>query len=383
MNYNILKKNTSQPSVKPAFVDSVRSAVDKVSPGVTSFIFNAMKGAASLMPGSIIGMPIDEHHGSLLYVGLSKRKAGFWINHFCGLGAQRKDLGRKWFKSFFGSAIEDNVVPDYLVFEEFPFNISYLNKINGFRMPEWVNMVMPLSDDFTRNKWYKLGIRITKEKEFTLRSGCSEELLALFYTHLYMPYALTRHTNDAFLYSKRAFAEELKNSEVFIIESPDGVISGLFVVYKSNGTAYLHSLGIHKYALGKNSWHISDTTYALVLRELLKKGIVEVSFGGVHPFFNGGLTFYKMKWGARPSPDIHPSNSWFRFIISHPSANVSNFLTKNPFWYSDPKQGLSIALISESGVPDPYITKELTKRGVGNSKSFQFTDCIFNAPCKK
>jgi hypothetical protein len=119
---------------------------------------------------------------------------------------------------------------------------------------------------------------------------------------------------------------------------------------------------------------VIDSIYALVLQDLKQKNYTTVSMGGVYPFINNGLAFYKMDWGAKPSPDLGPSSSWFRFLIRRSTPAVMRDLAENPFWFVDANESLRVALISENGLPDPEILKLLNKRGLENGTPLRFSD---------
>lgn len=363
-------------SQKPLLSDIVKLTIEKFSPSLSKFIFIFAKNCLSLIPCCILGKPVDDNHGSVLYIGTSKRKADFWIDQFCGTGSRRNIIGRKWYRSIYNKKIERTVTPDFLVFETSPVNTNYLKRFKSFKIPEWIDMIIPLDIVSTQNKRFKRSKRIALENNLTLRSGHTLELLDIFYDRFYLPYAMARYSNDAFIYSKQSFLHDLEYSDFFLLESKDQIVAAMNVVYNSKEQAYMRAVGFDKEFNEMAQYQVGDAFYALILQELINRNFSEVSMGGVHPFYSNSLVRYKMNWDAQPASKIQPSSSWFHFFVRKNSQNVVNCLKENPFWYSDQNQDIYIALFGESEHDMAELQQKINHSGIKNYQRFSVNQII-------
>lgn len=229
---------------------------------------------------------------------------------------------------------------------------QFLSSCSGyFHIPYWIEMDVDISlpqSQLPKNirETYKSIFR--KIKKFKLSYEVSKDMDRFedFYHNMYIPYTKCRYGKTAFV-ENYAFAKDVfSRSELIFIKQNDVSIAGHLIEYKGKHV-YFHMLGVKNgdFEYIKQGAACALDYFSLI--ELQNRGYKKVHFGGCRPFFNDGVTRYKISLAAKAVSHDKVMKDHFSLLLLKNSSEIRNFLKENPFVFAKRKNTFCRAFFLE------------------------------------
>lgn len=268
---------------------------------------------------------------AILYAGNKIDKE--FIAHLAFKGAcEERHIGRQWLWKVV-KAMNNKDSHFSLVIMEAP---KILRKLFGnnkhFYIPCWTTGEVDISGDissFLKNASLNSDVRRIRKNGLTYEVTRERQQFLNFYHHMYMPYVMTAHSNEAFIMGYEDMAKRYLDCDLLLVKEKGVLISGTLIVYSKN-KAGLWSVGVKD---GNASYVKEGALSALFYFSvcyLKERGYKKVNFGESRAFLKDGVAQFKKKWRQRITG---VSGAGFLFMPLALSKGLKGFFMNNPFIY--------------------------------------------------
>ncbi len=185
----------------------------------------------------------------------------------------------------------------------------YQTQVNGrlsFRIPSWVQQVMPLPDSMeaiqNRSGEYRDFRRVIKKfitANFSYSFSTSEADFYHFYHNLYLPFIASRHGKYALVTPYADMLRWFQRGGLILVQGNHRAkrLAGI-VTYLAGETAYAIESGFtNDYELWQMG--INDYLFWSILDWAVSQGAKQADFGGSFPVRTHGVFTHKRRWGAK------------------------------------------------------------------------------------
>lgn len=278
---------------------------------------------------------IESDTTKIAYAGYSPIKKNYYIHLMLDRNNYSTFLGRRWFWQIPDLIKSYNL--DMVISEISPIAFKHFQKCNGYIIPGWAMMRIkidrPMSEichrsvsDFSDVK------RKIRKYNLTYEMLTDKKSFSYFYDKFYLPYITKR-------YGEEAWIEDLKNviylspSPLWIAIKENGVIAGMGLINKIEGSLYLMRLGLLD---GNDEYRhhgVIGAIYYFTILEGKNIGCKYLDIGGTRPFLTDGLTRFKIGLGAEFVQNVTRSKEFLWLGVNEHSIVANEFIRRNPFMH--------------------------------------------------
>lgn len=202
-------------------------------------------------------------------------------------------------------------------------------------LPSWAAFVLDLSKpldqtwNLKKNKSLRENLRKMRRYEYRFEITRDPAQFEYFYYRMYAPYQSARHKKQwikiGFHQMKRIFHKGL----LFMIKRGEDYLSGNLAVPRGS-TLWMYANGVKDAEIRYLKQGALTATYYHAILWSKENGYRKLDFGHCRPFINGGLWYYKKKWGmeVRKSERI---KSVLGMRVCKVNRAVEEFMSGNPF----------------------------------------------------
>ena len=217
------------------------------------------------------------------------------------------------------------------------FYQRWLLNVGLFVFPHMVDMVLDVSDSFDvfykkSNNSAKSDMKKVDKQGYSYEVFSDVDRLRFFYDRMYLPLIASRYADapvfrPPFLFFKWL---HLIGYRLLLVKDETGeYVSGCYFHVKGD-LGSLRYNGVIDGDLGLIRKGVESAIYCFFIVHAKDQTLNVLDFGGVRPFFNDGLFFYKRKWGMTVEhSDLVKEIFGVRLVNG--SGPLKQFLIRNPF----------------------------------------------------
>lgn len=296
------------------------------------------------------------------YVGGRLSEKQFWGEKIFPNGFQEHFLGKHFFWNVKSCLKNANFGCSFILSGSMFLTKLFSSPYFSFKIPHFMEMNLdlpPATEEFSKKlkaAFKDLQRRIRKHS-LTCEISRDPEKFERFYHDMYVPYIKNRHSKTALIEEYDVAKDIFSRSDLFLIIKDNIPIAGHLLEYKKN-SAIFHLLGIKDGDSKYLKYGISGVLDYFSILKLQKKGYKKTNKGGTRPFFNNGLTRYKLSFGAYVVKHSKVMNDCVSMILLDNINKTREFLKNNAFVFFNERNQISRALFID---PDQFNTIEELK----------------------
>ncbi len=280
-------------------------------------------------------MPVYRYESDTLkiaYAGYSSIKMNYYARFILGKNTHYTFLGRRWFWQI--TDLTKSSGFDMVISEVSKVALNHYLKFNGYIVPGWVmmeiNIDRPLSEICNKNESHFSDVkRRIRKHNLTYEMITGAENINYFYDKFYLPYMNKRHGEEAWIEDLNII-KDLSESPFFLAVREEGVIAGISLLKKSEGSLYLMRMGLLDGNEEYRHHGVIGALYYFAILEGQKMGCRCLELGGTRPFLSDGLTKFKSGLGAEFTTDQSDGNEYLWLGINGNSLAAKEFMGRNP-----------------------------------------------------
>ena len=227
---------------------------------------------------------------------------------------------------------------------------------NGFFALPQINFVLDIKNPIEAifSKFSRSKIRYTHkiiQLGYTYETTRDPAKLRSFYYEMYLPHMLAKHGKSARPVSYSLCKKFVSNGFLVLIKLNGEYVSGMILVANRN-ELYQPIVAVKNTGKSFSLASYATKYYTIILGK--QKGYGTIDFGDAPPFLSDGLFIYKTEWGMRIRPPQKIDEQVFGIKFSNMNEAVKDFLSTNPFIFSDGEnlRGLTLLDSDTKSVPN-------------------------------
>jgi hypothetical protein len=280
-------------------------------------------------------MPVYRYESDTLkiaYAGYSSIKRNYYVRFILGKSSQHTFLGRKVYWQITDLIKSSDF--DIIISEVSQVVLNHFHKSNGFIIPGWVmmriNIDRPLSEICNKHESHFSDVkRRIRKHNLTYEIIAGADNITYFYEKFYLPYMSRRHGEEAWI-EELDIIKELSSSPFFLAVREEGVIAGISLLKKAEGSLYLLRMGLLDGNEEYRSHGVIGALYYFAMLEAQNMGCRVLELGGTRPFLSDGLTKFKSGLGAEFTTNNPDGNEYLWLGINGKSTAAKEFMRRNP-----------------------------------------------------
>lgn len=208
-----------------------------------------------------------------------------------------------------------------------PYNAFYNRKGEFLEIPDWVNMVVELADDWesvvrnfrqsTRNN----DLRLIRRNAYRFEVTNERRLIEQFYDDMYVPFVNFRHDEDPVFAPKKHVIQRATQGKLLHVLCGQKIVAA-GVLFLEKETLYFLWMGLPPDCLEQPPEGAISALYYFGIKYAFDNDYKIVDFTGTRALLNDGAFRFKRKWGAQVEDTFSPSS-----ILMRPANNNENAAT--------------------------------------------------------
>ena len=261
-----------------------------------------------------------------------------------------KFLGKRFLSDI--PSLTENAEHDLTIVEAHRLFSHFLFDNGFFALPQ-INFLLDIRDPLETilRKFDRTKLSYTRkivQLGYTYETTKDPAKLWSFYYEMYLPHMLAKHGKSARPTSYSSIKKFVSEGLLVLVKLNGEIVSGVVLV-ANNNELYLPIGAVSARLLTDRSFSLAShalTYYTIILGK--QKGYDTIDFGDAPPFLNDGLFFYKAEWGMRIRPPPKKDEQVFGIKFSNMNEAVKDFLSTNPFIFSDGENLRGLTLLDSN-----------------------------------
>ena len=185
--------------------------------------------------------------------------------------------------------------------------------------PRLVELTLPLASSWERfrselSKSAVSDLQLVRRHNYERKVVSDESRVLAFHRSHYAPSMREMHGDDAYIFSQSSMLEIFRGTGEMIEVWRDNRWVASFIYKFEKKEVTLCALGWINGDRDERQHGVVSALYVFAIQRAYELGAVAINFGGVPPYLEDGLVFYKTKWGAQLAPEKMRDRVW-RVVI--------------------------------------------------------------------
>jgi hypothetical protein len=244
--------------------------------------------------------------------------------------------GKAWFWQLTRAAEQMARAADLVVIERNSLLSWTPGRGQWVTSPTWVRMVIDLEpgSDWSQLergfKKHQKNIRRFQKTGYTYRISRSQADFDLFYDQMYVPLVTQRHTQEAFVDSRKHLLKLFRQGFLLLIIDKDGRPIAGDLDHLNGDTLFGVACGVLNGDPALLEEGALSAIYYYALQWCHENNIRRCDIAEVRPFVEDGVYNYKRRWGYQPARELWNTREWLLWVPNHSPAALA-WLSSHPF----------------------------------------------------